>query len=385
MDNFAFLLPVILFAFGLTFLFVGRHEPRSAPWWGAGFLSAALGFIMPVLPEAIPGPFRSVVADTLFLLALSFYGQGLLAQFHRQLPVWPRAGIVAVGIVASVISTLVLENPTISLAANDLLTSLCLAVPAFAVVRHARGLLQRVLVGIVFAIIADSIVRNIVMTMLNRNPSDFETFLASPYAFFMQATSAVIGILLALAALGCVTLEVIGRYKDVAEKDPLTGLFNRRGFDRLSGQKTTAGAVIVCDIDHFKRVNDRYGHAAGDAVIAELARILALEPADGAVLARFGGEEFVIFLPGIALDTALPVAHAMHARIGSTDWSRIGVSAVTASFGVAASRSGDLSIYEVVARADRALYAAKTAGRNRVFTEGERLSEPRPPSARAVA
>ncbi|TCQ05953.1 diguanylate cyclase (GGDEF)-like protein [Rhizobium sp. PP-F2F-G36] len=385
MDHFAFLLPVILCAFGLTFLFVGRHEPRSAPWWGVGYLSAALGFIMPILPETIPGPFRSVVADTLFLLALSFYGQGLLGQFRRHLPVWPRALLVVTGMLASVVSTFILENPTLALAANDLVTSLCFVVPAFAVMRHARGAAERLLVAIVFLLVADSLVRNIVMTVLNRNPSDFETFLLSPYAFLMQTTSTVIGILLALAALGCVTLEVIDRYKDVAERDPLTGLLNRRGFDRLSGQKTIAGAVIVCDIDHFKRVNDRYGHAAGDAVITELARILALEQAQGTVLARFGGEEFVLFLPGIALHTALPVAHAMHARIGSADWSRIGVGAVTASFGVAASRGGDLGIYDVMARADRALYAAKTAGRNRVFTEGERPAELRAAAARAVA
>lgn len=385
MENFAFLLPVIFCAFGLTFLFVGRHERRSAPWWGIGYLSAALGFIMPILPETFPGPFRSLTADTLFLLALSFNGQGLLAQFRRQLPVWPRALLVAVGILASVVSTFILENPTLALAANDLLTSLCFVVPALAVLRHARGAAERVLVAIVFLVVADSLVRNIVMTVLNRNPSDFETFLLSPYAFLMQTTSTVIGILMALAALACVTLEVIDRYKDVAERDPLTGLLNRRGFDRLSGQKTIAGAVIVCDIDHFKRVNDKYGHAAGDAVIAELARILALEPVDSAVLARFGGEEFVLFLPGVACEAARAVAYAMHARIGSTDWSRIGVGAVTASFGVSASRSGDLSIYEIMARADRALYAAKTAGRNRVFTEGERAAGPRPAPARAVA
>lgn len=385
MDDFAFLLPVIFCAFGLTFLVVGHHERRAAPWWGAGFLTGALAFTMPVLPDGLPGPFRSMMADTLFLLALSFHGQGLLTQFRRRVPLWPRIAIVALGIIASVVSTLFLENPTVSLAANDLLTSLCLAVPACAVVRHARRPLERLLVGIVFAIIVDTLVRNIVMTVLNRNPGDFQTFLASPYAFLMQSTSAVLGVLLALTALGCVVMEIIGRYKDVAERDPLTGLLNRRGFERLSGQRAVTGSVIVCDIDHFKRVNDRYGHAAGDAVIGRLARILAFDQVDEAVLARFGGEEFVLFLPGVVLHVAASVAHAMHARIGSADWAPVGVDAVTASFGVAASRGGDMSIYEVVARADRALYAAKTGGRNRVFVEGERLADRRPPPARAVA
>ncbi|KQS61446.1 hypothetical protein ASG39_18120 [Rhizobium sp. Leaf371] len=383
MDHFAFLLPVIFCVFGLTFLFVGRHEPRSAPWWGFGYLSAALGFIMPVLPETIPGPFRALVADTLFLLALSFYGQGLLGQFRRILPIWPRALIVVIGVIASAVSTLIVQSPTLALLANDLLASLCLAVPAIAVLRHARGVAERLLLAAAFMVILDALVRNIVMTLLNQNPADFDTFLASPYAFFMQVTGTLIGLLLAFAALGCVTLEVIGRYKDVADRDSMTGLLNRRGFDRLAGRKTPMGAVIVCDIDHFKRINDRHGHAAGDDVIAELARLLAAGQAADTVLARFGGEEFVLFLPDLTIAAAVHVAEALKARIGSADWSQTGP--VTASFGVAETRLGDLSIYEVVARADRALYGAKLAGRNRVFTENERLSDLHPEQARAVA
>ncbi|KQS75684.1 hypothetical protein ASG25_20265 [Rhizobium sp. Leaf384] len=383
MDHFAFLLPVIFCVFGLTFLFVACHEPRSAPWWGLGYLAAALGFVMPILSTTFPGPFCALIADTLFLLALSFYGQGLLRQFRRTLPIVPRVAIVAVGIVASVVSTFVLQNPTLALSANDVLTSLCLGVPAVAVLRHARGAAERLLLAVVFMVIGDALIRNVVMIVLNRNPADFETFLASPYAFFMHSTSTLIGLLLAFAALGCVTLEVIGRYKDVADRDPMTGLFNRRGFDRLAGQKTRAGAVIVCDIDHFKNINDRHGHAAGDAVIAKVAQILVDGHAGDAVLARFGGEEFVLYLPGLTVSAAAHVAEGLQTRIGSADWPHTGP--VTASFGVAETRLDDLSIYEVVARADRALYGAKLAGRNRVFTEAGRPADLHSENARAVA
>jgi diguanylate cyclase (GGDEF)-like protein len=376
MDHFAFLLPVIFCAFGLIFLLVARHEPLAAPFWGAGYLLAAVAFCMSALPDVVPVEAQAFAADTLFLLALTAYGHALLRQFGRTMPVWPRAGLIAFGVLASALSIFVFQSPAMGFAANDLLSSLCLAIPGLAVVRHVRRGIDRALVGLAFAVAGDAVLRTLVMTAMNRNPASFENFLTTSYAFLMQATGTVLGVLMALAALASVTLDVIGRYRDVAERDPLTGLLNRRGFETRIGHafaqapKRAGGSIIVCDIDHFKRVNDRFGHATGDAVLVRVAGLIAPIEHPGAALARFGGEEFVLFLPQVALPQAREIAERLHARVMDARWPETAGVPVTASFGVTETRPVDLSIHEAVARADRALYRAKSAGRNRVMVDG---------------
>ncbi|MGO6701744.1 GGDEF domain-containing protein [Rhizobium ruizarguesonis] len=164
-------------------------------------------------------------------------------------------------------------------------------------------------------------------------------------------------------------------HRDASERDQLTGLLNRRGFElavhRATNDAVARGAVIVCDIDNFKQVNDGYGHAAGDTVIAELAAELQQQLGSRTVTARFGGEEFVAFLPHASLAEASVIAHSVRIRLAGRDWHRAGINRqITASFGVASIIDGEVSEAAAIVRADRALYAAKTAGRNRVVAAG---------------
>lgn len=113
------------------------------------------------------------------------------------------------------------------------------------------------------------------------------------------------------------------------------------------------------------------GHAAGDAVIAGLADLLRQRLPAGAFAARFGGEEFVAFVPGATLADGGKFANAIRLAFSAADRPELaGVGKITASFGVAAVASGDPSLSENIGRADAALYAAKDAGRNRVMLEG---------------
>ncbi|WP_458524493.1 diguanylate cyclase [Onishia taeanensis] len=160
----------------------------------------------------------------------------------------------------------------------------------------------------------------------------------------------------------------------LATTDPLTGLWNRRhflqhleqAFERYKryGQ---ASAVILLDIDHFKCVNDTYGHAAGDRVIQYTAEVLTAWCRTLDVPARIGGEEFALLLT----DTGEAGAHALAERIRhalevlEVPYDEISLR-MTASFGIAVMAPGDLRYEECMRRADRALYAAKSGGRNRV-------------------
>jgi diguanylate cyclase (GGDEF)-like protein len=152
--------------------------------------------------------------------------------------------------------------------------------------------------------------------------------------------------------------------------DRLTGLYNRRKLDELLDEELALFrrygshvAVVMLDIDHFKHVNDTLGHAAGDAVLAELARCLRNCTRQVDVLARYGGEEFVVVFRRAPPGSFLAAAEKLRAAIDAHVFPQVGH--VTASFGVAHCREGD-DAASLLARADEALYRAKHRGRNRV-------------------
>ena len=159
-----------------------------------------------------------------------------------------------------------------------------------------------------------------------------------------------------------------------ARTDPLTGLANRRGFDERFIQVVQetdryggAAALILVDIDHFKRVNDTFGHDGGDAVLVAVSESLANGRRTVDITARLGGEEFAILLPQTDASGAREVAERMRKRVEAlTVRTNSGEARVTASFGLTeyAARAGEAE--RVVERADQALYVAKRNGRNRV-------------------
>jgi len=160
--------------------------------------------------------------------------------------------------------------------------------------------------------------------------------------------------------------------------DPLTGIQNRRAFDQSLAEfceqaKTTNEPVclLLVDIDHFKKVNDTYGHVVGDAVLKRVSAALNDTVRGGDVLARYGGEEFVLLLPNTPMEGAERVADNIcnNVRNQAMDRSRVGkdIGKVTVSVGVALFHPKE-STEEFVVRADTALYRAKESGRNRVCT-----------------
>ena len=163
------------------------------------------------------------------------------------------------------------------------------------------------------------------------------------------------------------------RRRTEALMDPVTGLPNRRDFDAQFGQlvaRTTGSiALALMDLDHFKRVNDRFSHLVGDDVLRVCARLLRESSRDHDLVARFGGEEFAIVLPGAEPQIALVVCERMRRAIAEYPWDTIheGLE-VTASLGCVVGLPGTTT-QELLTEADRQLYAAKAAGRNKVMPE----------------
>jgi diguanylate cyclase (GGDEF)-like protein len=162
--------------------------------------------------------------------------------------------------------------------------------------------------------------------------------------------------------------------------DPLTGLFNRRYFDETlkrelarARRKSVPMSLLVLDIDHFKRVNDDFGHAAGDAVLRALGQQIRASIREGDVACRYGGEEFVILMPECGVEVSSVRAGLLREAIAAAilNGDGQGPERVTASFGVAEYPSHGADAEALFWAADKALYRAKQLGRNRVVTVGE--------------
>ena len=173
--------------------------------------------------------------------------------------------------------------------------------------------------------------------------------------------------------------EELHRIREDAMTDVLSGLLNRRGFDReLKRMAPKAGAsegtlgLIMLDIDHFKRVNDTYGHPLGDRVIAAVGQSIRECVGQAGVAARYGGEEFAVLLPSQQIEIVERLAQSIRRRVEQgTIRRRNGeepIDGVTVSAGVAVWHQED-DASSLIERADRALYASKRAGRNRVTVD----------------
>jgi diguanylate cyclase (GGDEF)-like protein len=205
---------------------------------------------------------------------------------------------------------------------------------------------------------------------------------------FNATTKRVLGILANQAAALLARIQLTERIREKAMTDPLTGLRNRRAFrdDLLQALAREARhdgrlALVMLDLDHFKKLNDTHGHPAGDAALRATAQVLRQIVRGGDFAARYGGEEFVVVLPEATEEGARRFAERIRAALEAASIEHAGVRLrVTASLGLAIWPDDALDADGLLTAADRALYAAKAGGRNRVVR-----AEPQPSTAEAEA
>jgi diguanylate cyclase (GGDEF)-like protein len=206
--------------------------------------------------------------------------------------------------------------------------------------------------------------------------------LTGPRGSFDAASHRVLGILANQAAATLSLIQDRERQKELAVRDGLTDLYNRRAFDELLVQALAREdrqqgrlALILLDLDHFKKLNDTYGHPAGDAALRASAKVLTQHLRKGDLAARYGGEEFVVILPGTDEEGAMHLAERVRGAIQKHrlvfEGARLELSA---SLGASVWPADGQDPEALLAAADRALYAAKQAGRNRVVAASRAAS-----------
>ena len=349
----------------------------SARWFAGGYAFgmayAALEAALSIFPHVTLGIFLGHQAFACALLLLNI---GLARRYE----VAPPRLLLGAAAVASLLAGLLLQDmPRASFLRNFLYQGpmfLMQAIGLYIVLRASaarpagRSAIDTLLAVFLGVSALHFLAKPFIAAVLGTGATA-QDYLSTTYAMISQTMGAVVAIATALILLAALILDMVKAITARSETDSLSGLLNRRGFEErladIAGRLPRDGApvsLLICDLDHFKQVNDTWGHAAGDRVIAAFSATLRESAADHHVVGRIGGEEFAVLLPGCNLPAARLFAENVRAAFAGrgVDGFPAG-ERFTASFGVA-EIAPEESAASLQLRADIALYEAKRAGRD---------------------
>jgi diguanylate cyclase (GGDEF)-like protein len=366
---------------------LGLSKPVSAHWMGAALATAA-GLSLILLRGLWP-PFMTLIVANLAIMA------GVLAtrrgmQIFLSIPVTDREHAFLFGADAVLLTSFLLLVEGHS-AVAVIGASVPIAWTLLRAAHESHRALRRegaiatahvvatplALLGLLFAVRA---IAGVWMPSVAARPLHEANAFNGMVVLAFMLVGLMVNLVLALMVVG----RLVTRLQHLSERDALTGLLNRRALapllQREAGRLRRYGetyAVLMIDIDYFKGVNDKHGHAAGDAVLCKLADVLRGAAREVDHIARLGGEEFCILLPHADLDGAMHLAERAHVAVRSAAWDEFD-RPVTISVGVAVAQLPDEPPQAVLARADRALYRAKSAGRDQVVLAEPALADLQP-------
>jgi len=364
------LVSCVLMAAVLWFAFAGRFRDGFAKWTTSLWVQALAWFLF-AGRGLIPDVFSIAVVNGLLALAWSLQFAAIIEFRRRQVPHWliwaPATGTFAFFFAF-------MGDPHVLLAAGSLLYGAANILIASAVLRgrprhifRARWLLAAcyLIAAVTLIVLGSGAWMEVegVATALAPNAYHGLLYLGS-YALIVAGS---------LAFLLMHKERADEETSRLATTDPLTGVFNRRTFIELAEQELArsrrAGAplaLMMLDLDHFKRVNDTHGHLTGDEVLVSFTRLIRDCVRRGDLVVRYGGEEFCVLLPGTALSAATALAERIRAATAETTLTHKPFR-ITVSIGLTACAGDrDTTVGELLARADEALYRAKDEGRNSV-------------------
>ena len=390
------MLCVHLLCFGVLFMLISRRLPgrkMGMEVFALGNLLLGCAYILQLLGGKPGWSVMSLVNHTLTLCAPVAYVLGAMRFFNRPTPVWRPLLILALAYsVAQVLvqSTLGLEARQAMLAAACTLLFLCMTITLLWGTRSfARNMAVEM---VVFAILIAGICGlNAMKLMLILKGGLQALDMNSRFQMVFYIYMSFLGTVIPPGAVWLALRRLTDELGSMAAQDPLTKLLNRRGLlDGLEAHFAVRKAVpvhlLIVDIDHFKRINDNYGHQFGDNVLCRVAEAIQQSTRRSDLKCRLGGEEFLVLCPGLKGDEVLQLAERIRAAIAEIAIPGIslhGSVTCTATIGVSnpfiTAQAFDITLQQ----ADAALYRGKSAGRNRVQRADPEYLLPRAPESRA--
>ncbi len=347
-----------------------REEPSLA-FWSAGAFAIGLGNLLLFLRPMLPPLVGIVVANTT-VISGSFLLYGGLAAFDQRRVYWA-AVAVSLPVFAGLLAWFTYVTPDyfyrVVIVTGALLPMVLLMALALLDPKGREHRAMRRFLGVMFLYLAVMSVWRIGDALFVAHPDRADLFVNSSLQAVWYLSMLLVTFLACLDFLLMPGQRMQRQLHQQARVDDLTGLLNRRAFnDRMREEVGLApgpASVMALDLDHFKQLNDRYGHAAGDAVLRQFSATVTSQLRHGDVFARYGGEEFSVLLPGSGVGAAMAVAERIRVAVEAMEVRlEDRVLRTTVSIGVAAMHGGNTEAS--LALADGALYEAKRLGRNRV-------------------
>lgn len=359
---------------GLFILAFSQSRARGAQWWIAGLVAQTLAVPLYAVRGIAPDWVSVVLANLFFILSWSLFLNSFDVFFGNRRPGWVYGLPLAL---ASIIYVGFLHEVRLRILAGTVLIAAQTLTIAYTVWARRRVFRSRIIYMLSLGYILAGVSCLVRITpVIVGNPA--------PENPFVAGMANGVAMLLAIPSLFACTLgfvllhreRVEGEVRTLASIDFLTGLQNRRGFEAVFARELRAAALsgswtslALLDIDFFKTVNDRYGHAVGDKALAALGRIISCHLRAGDSVARIGGDEFCIVLPHTDQLRAAGVAERLRRAVACHDWSPLGLEKpLTVTIGLASHQGGqDDDGADFMELADMALLKAKDMARDMVL------------------
>jgi diguanylate cyclase (GGDEF)-like protein len=363
---------IIAISFSLVFGVVStRSRSRtSALWFAAGFAVASLSALCELLVAYTNlTRFWAIAAFATVLAGMILLRGGIGEHYGRKIDPLKAICFLVSGIVLDVLIYDLPRGTALHAFSYQAPFALVIFTSAVAVYSSTRRLMIDRALGFLLLVTSLHFLAKAGVAILAGAGSNAKDYIHTNYGLISQSSTAVLVVAVGLTLLSVLVLEIMVDERSNSEKDSLSGLANRRGFENGVKAAITLApnerhALILCDLDHFKRINDTYGHHGGDVVIQAFSDLLRASAATSAVVGRIGGEEFAVFMPNSTSEIAALFAQNLRRRTMGLAISMLPSSlTVTASFGVAEFATGE-KLDVAMRDADAALYEAKRSGRN---------------------
>lgn len=370
----------VLFASAFFLLWMNQRGQNYILMIAASYVTSSLGFLIQDVGPDFANEFERIPANIFYLITGYLLIGGVLKRYDLRIPHLLMSGLVLVGAAGLVWFVLVEPNLT----ARVFMVNFLLGCFSLIAVVRLYAIEKRHFVDILLFCVTAMCALNFLVRpasiMLAGGFDDFASFQQSFYWTTVQFTQVLISVLFALTLMVAIALDLIGELRREANTDKLSGLLNRRGFEQEVAAALKSGrahgrtaCLMIADLDHFKAINDTHGHAVGDKVIDLFGRHIAASLEPGMIAGRIGGEEFAIFVAETELGAARRFAETLRTQLAAHVADRLPASLrPTTSIGLCLSGS-ETELYDLMHKADEALYYAKGFGRNQVqvFTPRE--------------
>jgi len=368
--------PIIfgLFASVFGILWLNNQSIKAAGYWAVFYVLVGAGFLIEnIIPKTDAYTLIRMVGDFGYIFGTLCGVVGLIVYFERKLPL----NLLVFVSVSTAILTALFWFPFYSIQLRSEIISygcslLCF-IAVFSIYPAIRSKLEKTLFCLLVISAFQYGLNSIIQFHVFNAEVASSTFNNSFYLDVLNFSAAIVTLAMSLVFLAMITMDIIAQYRDEANRDSLTSLKNRKTVeaeidDEIKRHNETGVpfVLMLCDIDHFKKINDQYGHLSGDRILKSIAKVLRSTIRETDMVGRYGGEEFILLIRNGNLISGRIMAEKLRALIAKTDWELPETNLqITASFGLAEIRQGE-DFKTLFKRADEALYLAKAEGRNRV-------------------